>query len=166
MVEEGEGDNPKRLLLTGDGQQDFILDGLRRTGFLRKGDNDGLHLDVLKVQHHGSEHNLDENFARKVSADHYVFCGDGEHTNPELVVLERIYNSRLGKNKKAHALAPEAKDRDFHFWFSTTSAALDPSTDKHTYFQTVENKVRELEKESKGKLHPHFNQNTSTVLDI
>lgn len=166
MVEEGEGANRKRLLLTGDGQQDFILAGLTRTGFLGKGDNDGLHLDVLKVQHHGSEHNLDENFVRKVSADHYVFCGDGENTNPEMVVIERIYNSRLGKKKKAHALAPEAKDRDFHFWFSTTSAALDPNTDKHAYFQQVENRVKELEKDSKGKLHLHFNEKTSTVLDI
>lgn len=166
MVEEGEGDSRKRLLLTGDGHQDHILAGLRRTSFLGKGDNDGLHLDVLKVQHHGSEHNLDETFARKVSADHYVFCGDGQNTNPEIAVIEHIYNSRLGKNKKAHALAPEAKDRDFHFWFSTTSAAQDPKTDKHAYFQRVENKVRELEKNSKGRLHLHFNENTSIVLKL
>jgi hypothetical protein len=53
MVEEpGDNGSVARLLLTGDGQQDFILDGLRRAGFLD--DNVGLHLDVLKVQHHGS----------------------------------------------------------------------------------------------------------------
>ena len=33
MVEE----DGKRLLLTGDGQQDFILAGLKRTGFLDDG---------------------------------------------------------------------------------------------------------------------------------
>ncbi|MGH7695766.1 MAG: hypothetical protein ACRENH_12335, partial [Gemmatimonadaceae bacterium] len=62
MVEE----NGRRLLLTGDGQQDFILEGLERSGFMPNGN---VHLDVLKVQHHGSEHNIDVGFARKVSAD-------------------------------------------------------------------------------------------------
>ena len=60
MVEE----NGKRLLLTGDSQQDFILAGLKKTGFLANGH---LHLDVHKIQHHGSEHNLDEDFVRQLA---------------------------------------------------------------------------------------------------
>jgi hypothetical protein len=51
---------------------------------------------------------MDIDFARKVSADHYVFCGNGEHGNPELDVIDIIYNLRLGKQS---ARAPEAKDR-------------------------------------------------------
>ncbi len=158
MVEE----NGKRLLLTGDGQQDFILGGLERTGFLDEG---YLHLDVLKVQHHGSENNMDINFAKKVSADHYVFCGNGEHENPDLRVLDIIYNSRLGK-KSVRALAPEAKDRPFHFWFSTTSAAQDEKTKKRENFQNVEKKVAKLVSKSKGLLQLHFNENSSIVLEI
>jgi beta-lactamase superfamily II metal-dependent hydrolase len=158
MVEE-EG---KRLLLTGDGQQDFIIAGLERTGFL---DDGYVHLDVLKVQHHGSENNLDIKFAKKVSADHYVFCGNGEHGNPELSVIDIIYNSRLGKSS-VRTLAPEAKDRPFHFWFSTTSAAMGENTQKHKNFVKIENRVQTLADKSTGLLQLHFNTNASTVLNI
>lgn len=158
MVEENE----KRLLLTGDGQQDFILGGLERTGFIEEGH---LHLDVLKVQHHGSENNMDTNFAKKVSADHYVFCGNGEHENPDLGVIDIIFNSRLG-NSSVRALAPEAKNRTFHFWFSTTSAAQDENTKKHEHFRKVEKKAEDLATLSNGLLQLHFNENSSIVLEI
>lgn len=152
----------KRLLLTGDGQQDFILAGLKRTGFL---DDGYVHLDVLKVQHHGSEHNMDINFAKKVSADHYVFCGNGEHGNPELSVIDIIYNSRLGK-QSVRTLAPQAKNREFHFWFSTDSSMLEPNTKKRTSFIEIEKKAAELEALSNGQLKTHFNPNHFTVLKI
>src|SRR5688572_19256388 len=79
FVREGN----RTLLLTGDAQQEFIIDGLKKTGLMP---NDSLHVDVLKVQHHGSENNLDVDFAAQVSADHYLFCGNGEHENPDLGV--------------------------------------------------------------------------------
>jgi beta-lactamase superfamily II metal-dependent hydrolase len=166
MVEEGEGSKRRRLLLTGDGQQDFILNGLKRMGFLGKGENHGVHLDVLKVQHHGSPNNLDVEFARKVSADHYVFCGNGEHTNPDIEVIKLIYNSRLGNDEKVRTLAPESRDRPFHFWFSTTSAAQTLHTKKREYFERIEDEVKKLAKKSKGKLRSHFNKNTSIALEI
>jgi len=158
MVEE----NGKLLLLTGDGQQDFILAGLARTGFLQDGHR---HLDALKIQHHGSENNMDADFARKVSADHYVFCGNGEHENPDLGVIDIIYNSRLGA-PAVRALAPEAANRPFHFWFSTTSAAQGAQTKKREHFLEVERKAAQLATRSNGLLHLHFNQNASTVLQL
>jgi hypothetical protein len=158
MVEE----NGKRLLLTGDGQQDFILDGLKRTGFL---DDGFVHLDVLKIQHHGSEKNLDINFAKQVSADHYVFCGNGEHGNPELSVIDIVYNSRLGPTS-VRTLAPEAKDRPFHFWFSTTSANLPSNTQKFKKFVEIETRAQKRADQSNGLLELHFNQNAFTVIPI
>ena len=158
LVEE-EG---KTLLLTGDGQQDFILHGLQRTGHL--GD-DGIHLDVLKVQHHGSENNLDTHFARHVSADHYVFCGNGSHGNPEEEVIQRIFNSRLGTSTQ-RALAPKAKDRDFHFWFSTTSAASDPLLERTETFKAREALVAKLVKKAQGRLTAHFNEGAFVELDV
>ena len=149
MVEE----DGKRLLLTGDCQQDFILAGLDRTGFL----NDGhLHLDVLKVQHHGSEHNMDADFAGKVSADNYVFCGNGEHENPDLRVIKIIFDSR----------ANDAPAKKFHFWFSTTSEMQTPGTQKRVHFQAVERKAKELASNSNGRLVLHFNENASISLKI
>jgi hypothetical protein len=163
MVEEKNDNGAKSsLLLTGDGQQKFILDGLRRTGFLD--DNVGLHLDVLKVQHHGSEHNLDTNFARLVSADNYVFCADGEHENPDLAVLDIVFNSRMGKPKERALAAPANKT--FHFWFSTTSEAQKQGTKKREYFRKVEKRVEKLAEKAQGKLKLHFNENVSITLKV
>ena len=161
LVEEDD----KRLLLTGDAQQDFIVAGLQRIGLLDEGDDDGVHLDVLKVQHHGSENNMDEEFARRVSADHYIFCGDGQHENPDLAVLDIVYESRLGPQSK-RALAPEADDREFHFWFSTTSEAQAEQTKKREHFRLVEEKVAGLAAMSGGRLHLHFNTEAYIELDI
>ena len=122
-------------------------------------------MDVLKVQHHGSENNLDANFARQVSADHYVFCGNGSHGNPEESVIQDIFNSRLGTADQ-RALAPQAKDRDFHFWFSTTSAAGDPLLERTKIFKAREALVAKLEKKAQGRLKVHFNQGASVELDI
>jgi beta-lactamase superfamily II metal-dependent hydrolase len=158
LVEE----DGKTVLLTGDGQQDFILQGLRRTEHLADA---GVHVDVLKVQHHGSEHNLDDDFARQVSADHYVFCGNGSHGNPEESVIQRIYDSRLGKASQ-RALAPQAEGRDFHFWFSTTSAASDPLLERTRTFKAREALVSRLENKAQGRLKVHYNQGASVALDI
>lgn len=74
----------KRLLLTGDGRSDHLLTGLRQAGFL--GD-DGLHVDVLKVAHHGSNRNATKRFFRTVTADTYVLSANGRDDNPDLATL-------------------------------------------------------------------------------
>lgn len=148
MVEE----DGKRLLLTGDGQQDIILAGLERTGFLE--DGTPLQIDVLKVQHHGSENNMDDQFAGRVLADHYVFCGNGEHGNPDLGVLDIVFNSRT------------SDDAPFHFWFSTTSDAQAEGTKKREHFREVEHKARKLEAKAHGRLKLHFNDDAWIELRI
>jgi len=158
MVEE----DGKRLLLTGDGQQDIILDGLERTGFL---DDGFVHVDVLKVQHHGSLHNMDPNFARKVSADHYVFCGNGISGNPEIDVLDIIFDSRMG-DASVLALSPTAAGRDFHFWFSTTSEAASPTLVRHGTLVALEEHAHDLKVRSGGRLHLHYNTGSSVELAV
>ena len=155
MVEE----DGKRLLLTGDSQQDFILRGLAARGFLAGG---AVHLDVLKVQHHASEHNVDVDFARKVSADHYVFCGNGSNGNPEERVIQLIFDSRLG-SPAVRTLASAAADRPFTFWFSTTSSA--PGAAKQA-FRGVERRVASLVARSNGLLTARFNEGASITLPI
>jgi hypothetical protein len=148
MVEE----NGKRLLLTGDAQQDFILAGLKRNEFLTDGGH--LRVNVLKVQHHGSENNMDDDFASKVSADHYLFCANGEHENPDMRVLDIVFNSRQNDSD------------DFHFWFSTTSEAQNEGTAKRTYFKEVEDHVEALRAQSGGRLNLHFNDDIGIELEI
>lgn len=147
IVEEGD----KTLLLTGDCQQKFIIAGLERTGFLEPEGH--LHVNVLKVQHHGSENNLDKEFAGQVSADHYVFCGNGEHENPDLGVLEIVFDSRAGD------------DKPFDFWFSTTSKAQ-AGQSHQPYFQEVEKLARALRRRSSGRLRLHFNEDAGIVLSV
>ncbi len=158
MVEE----DGKTLLLTGDAQQDVILAGLQSAGFLKDGH---VHLDALKVQHHGSEHNMDPEFARKVSADNYVFCGNGLHGNPEKAVIDMIFASRLGR-PQVRALAPEARDRPFHFWFSTTSQAAPEGLERREVFAGLEAHVADLARRSHGRLELHFNAGASTILEL
>jgi len=86
----------KRVLLTGDARGDKILEGLELAGVLKK--RATIHLDVLKVPHHGSSNNLEVDFFERITADHYVFSGDGEHGNPERESLEMLFKAR-GKAK-------------------------------------------------------------------
>ena len=89
----------KQMLLTGDAGGDFILKGLESSGLLRKGK---IHVDLLKVQHHGSEHSSTQDFFEKVTADYYVISGDGKHGNPSLKVLNWLSVARAGEKFDAY----------------------------------------------------------------
>ena len=71
---------------------------------------------MLKVQHHGSECNLSRTFAETVLADHYVFCGDGAHHNPDPAVVRTIVDARLGVDP-----------RPFTLWFNCSAQRTGPS---------------------------------------
>src|SRR5262249_30315172 len=76
----------KRILLTGDARGDFVLEGLKAAGALAG----TLHLDVLKVPHHGSNRDVEVEFFEQVTADHYVISADGKFGNPDPDMLEMI----------------------------------------------------------------------------
>jgi len=139
LVEE----DGKTILLTGDGHSDDVVAGLDRLGRL---DNQGrLHVDVLKVPHHGSEHNVTPGFLRDITADHYIFCGNGAHENPDLAVLETLIDQRLGVND----------GRRFKFWFNSSSGlASKPSYQEH--MRKVEDLVAKRAAESHGRLKHRF----------
>jgi len=108
----------KKILLTGDGHSADILKGLEFHNKLNQNAGKNLHVDVLKVQHHGSENNIDIEFCQRITADHYIFCGNGEHENPDLDAVRVIFNSRLGgaTAKSANAEA----DKHFKLWFNSS----------------------------------------------
>lgn len=87
-----EGD--RKILLTGDARGDRVLAGLEEMGHMPPGGT--LEVDVLKLMHHGSNRNVEPDFFRRVPARHYVFCGDGEHGNPERGTLEMLFDVRPG----------------------------------------------------------------------
>lgn len=81
----------KSMLLTGDARGDYVLAGLRRARLLKRGK---LHVDLLKIPHHGSDNNVDTSFFRVVTADHYVVSGDGGDGNPEVATFKMISEAR------------------------------------------------------------------------
>lgn len=84
----------KRMLLTGDARGDKLLAGLELAGFLKKDGKSTMHVDVFKAPHHGSDRNADPVLFRRVTADHYVFSGNGEHGNPERETLQMLFDER------------------------------------------------------------------------
>ncbi len=115
-----------RVLLTGDGHARDILKGLERARRLDA--RSGILLDVLKVQHHGSEHNIDEAFCRTATADRYVFSANGAHNNPDLRALDAILDSRLGAPKQRSA-NPEAGNL-FAIWVNSNASVTEEPKDK------------------------------------
>ena len=104
----------KRILLTGDARGDKILQGLEMVGLLEPGET--MHVDILKVPHHGSDRNMETHFFERVTADHYVFSGDGEHGNPERETLQMLLDARADADLTIHLTYPideiDGKRRD------------------------------------------------------
>jgi beta-lactamase superfamily II metal-dependent hydrolase len=130
-------DGGKTLLLTGDGHADDALKGLDHLGNVLAA-NGTVHLDVLKVQHHGSEHNMTKEFARRVTADNYVFCGNGFSGNPEHVVIQALFDARIGG---------AGPNRQFKFWFNSSSAS-ETKQDRKKHMREVEQQVAGLAQQS------------------
>lgn len=92
----------KTMLLTGDARGDFTLTALRKAGLLKGGKP--LEVDLLKLPHHGSDRNVDQDYFDNIQAKHYVISADGKFTNPDVPTLEMISGSR--------------KDDDFTIWLA------------------------------------------------
>lgn len=103
LVEAGK----KRMLLTGDARGDKILAGLELAKLLKP--KATMHVDILKVPHHGSDNNMETIFFKRVTADHYVFSGDGEHGNPERKTLEMLLAARGDADYTVHLTYPVAE---------------------------------------------------------
>jgi hypothetical protein len=97
VLAEGGG---KRMLLTGDARGDDILEGLRAAGLLQQGK---VHVNVLKLPHHGSIRNVDASFFATVTADHYVVSANGKDGNPDVETLKLIADAR-GSDEYAFCL--------------------------------------------------------------
>jgi hypothetical protein len=137
LVEE----NGASVLLTGDGVSSEILEGLEHHGKLAP---DGtIHVEVLKVQHHGALANVTDDFVHRVTADHYLFCGNGAHHNPELEVVRAFAEARLG-GFQGVAVGP---DRPFDFHFTSSPATAGLSEARRDHMQDVVDLVRELQAE-------------------
>ena len=96
----------KRILLTGDARGDKVIEGLELAGLLKKDDKSTIHVDVFKCPHHGSRRNNDRVSFRRITADHYVFSGNGEHGNPHRETLEMLLAERGDEKYTIHLTYP------------------------------------------------------------
>jgi hypothetical protein len=79
-------------LLTGDARGDYLIEGLKQEGLLDA--NGKLHVDILKMPHHGSDRNVDPSFFSTITADHYLASADGTFGNPDRPTLEMLIDKR------------------------------------------------------------------------
>ena len=96
----------KRMLLTGDARGDHTLEAIKKAGLLKNGK---LHVDLLKLPHHGSAHNVDHDYFETIVADHYVGSGDGNYDNPEIETLKMISKARPDDQFTLHLTYREGK---------------------------------------------------------
>jgi beta-lactamase superfamily II metal-dependent hydrolase len=89
----------KKILFTGDGSGDDIVEALSKNAMLDK--QGAYHVDVLKVPHHGSDRNVSPEFFNTVNADYYVISANGRDDNPSIDTLKWIIESNnKGNNCK------------------------------------------------------------------
>lgn len=94
----------KRILLTGDARGDRILQGLEQNGVLQP--HGRMHVDVLKAPHHGSSNDVAGDFFERITADHYVFSGNGDYGNPERETIEMLFKARGSTPFQIHLTYP------------------------------------------------------------
>lgn len=143
LAEVGE----RKMLLTGDALGNKILEGLELAGRMENGK---LHVDILKVPHHGSSYNVELDFFQRITADHYVFSGNGEHGNPERETLEMLLTARGNDNYEVHLTYPIDD--------------IDAKREAEWKMQQAKEKKRQLEKpEKKIEVRPDWSPADQTI---
>jgi hypothetical protein len=108
-------------------------------------------IDIVKVPHHGSEHNVGETeLLDRVVGTHYVFCGNGHSGNPEPEVIEAMARRRL-----------KAKG-NFTFWFNCSESVASPG-ESADHMAEVEKLVRQLAKANKKRMRFRFLEKGSSL---
>ena len=98
----------RTILFTGDGHCDDLLQGLGQAGLLSA--EGKLHVDVLKLPHHGSARNITKEFLKTVTADKYVISANGDNNNPDLVTLTWIVEAAKEQAREIEIVATNATD--------------------------------------------------------
>jgi hypothetical protein len=131
-----DGTPPVRVLLTGDAGGDHILESLDKSGI---GPGGRIHVDLLKVQHHGSNHSTTQDFFERVTADRYIISGNGKHGIPHGDALEWLSAARRGQPYKVFMTNRKGQEglEEMLNAFLAREAAAEP---KHTYLFRRENR--------------------------
>ena len=64
-----------------------------------------IHVDIMKVPHHGSERNSSEQFFEIVTADTYIISANGRDDNPSFSTLKWIIESKKNLDREITIVA-------------------------------------------------------------
>lgn len=95
----------KTALLTGDARGDHIEQGLQQAGLSRNG---RFHVNLFKLQHHGSDRNVVASFFERITADTYLVSADGRYDNPDYHTLKWIVQAAKKQNRAIRIVATNA----------------------------------------------------------
>lgn len=95
----------RRILLTGDGRGDDVVNGLEQSGLLPSGGT--IHVDILKIPHHGSARNAVGSLFNRVLADTYVISSavDIRYNNPDIETLVWLVEAACRQNRDIKIVA-------------------------------------------------------------
>ena len=93
----------RTILLTGDARSDHLLSGLKQANLLDA--NGQLHVNVLKLPHHGSSRNITKSFFKQITADVYVASANGKDGNPDLATLIWLVEAAQEQGRKVEIVA-------------------------------------------------------------
>ncbi len=102
----------RTILLTGDARGDDIVAFLEDGKLLKNG---AIHVDVLKMPHHGSIRNVMKppELLGRLTADHYVFSANGKFGNPDVATLELLTAARGSDEYTIHLTNTDKLRDDF-----------------------------------------------------
>jgi hypothetical protein len=98
----------KTILFTGDGRGDDLLQGLGQAGLLSP--EGKLHVDVLKLPHHGSVRNVTREFFKTITADTYAISANGDDGNPDLTTLTWIVEAAKEQAREIEIVVTNTTD--------------------------------------------------------
>jgi ribonuclease BN (tRNA processing enzyme) len=98
----------KTVLLTGDGLGEHLLNNLEQEGLLNAGGQ--LHVNVLKLPHHGSVRNVSLEFLKKLTADQYIISANGKDGNPDPDTLKWLVESAREQGRRIEILLTNETD--------------------------------------------------------
>ncbi len=125
IVVLAEAASGKTMLLTGDARSDIMLEWMATAGDVLDVEGN-LHVDLLKLPHHGSDRNVSPEFFERVTADHYVVSGDGRHGNPEPETLDWLLEARGDDDFMIHmTYSPQELKADDHYEHAKLRKVLD-----------------------------------------
>ena len=90
------------ILFTGDGLGEHVIHGLKQARLL--GSLRSVHVNILKLPHHGSDRNITRDFFTNVTADMYLISANGRDDNPSFLTLSWIAETAKEQHRQVEII--------------------------------------------------------------